>query len=307
MTNQTDPIETTKTETLDSGKDPSAPVGGSQSDMDDDAALDKILAGIDEEDTQAFVVGETPAAEIRDGETEVISDEMLRALRRDGVPQSVIDQMGENSELLFDWANKALKRQTDVDAYTEKMKALEGGVKDGDDSPKESDVSEPTDAEEESKEVTNQLDALIDELGEEAVKPILDMQQQLTDMQLQLEQANRRVAMSEVLIAVEQAAPIVLDQWGDVTEAQRAAVIERMGELGKAQPGTFESVEDLMRAAATKVLGKPSVTKRSTTPSPPRRVAKLDRPASIEDREDAALDVLLGGGTADQARQASMR
>ena len=126
-------------------------------------------------------------------------------------------------------------------------------------------------------------------------------------MQAQLEEANRSVATSEVKLAVEQAAPTVLKPWGDISDAKRAAIIERMGELGKTKPRTFSSIEELMSEAAGDVLGVPSVTKRSATPSPPSRVAKLERPASTEDREDAALDVILNGGTVDQARQASMR
>ena len=273
--------------------------------MSEDEALDKILGSVEENNS---VASDKLAAGNTD-DPEVFADEgMLRALRRDGVPADIIEQASKDPEMFSDWATKALKRQADVDAYTDKVKSLEGDkTQEGEPAPEElSEVSEPTDAEE-SKVETIQLDALVDELGEEAVEPIRKMQEQLTSMQAQLEEANRLVATSEVKLAVEQAAPTVLKPWGDISDANRAAIIERMGELGKTKPRTFSSIEELMSEAAGDVLGVPSVTKRSATPSPPSRVAKLERPASTEDREDAALDVILNGGTVDQARQASMR
>jgi len=297
--NVTDVIES-------SGDTPEAPSDGVTIDnaMDEDAVLDAILG--DEPlapSLQASVVAEEAAAEIKDeGEAEQPDDEMLRALRRDGVPQSIIDQVSENPELLTEWATKAQKRQSDVDAYTEKMRSIEESNTD-----EELVTSEPADADEKSYEGTTPLDALADEVGEEAIEPIRQMQQELTDLRSQLDDANRRVVMSEVQSAVEQAAPKVLAKWGNVTEEQRSKVINHMSELGKTQPRAFNSIEELMNVAAKEVLGEPSVTKRSATPSPPRRVAKVERPATSVESEDAILDVLLGGGTKAQAEQASVR
>ena len=273
--------------------------------MSEDEALDKILGSVE----TGSVASEQLAAEIKDDvEGDAVTEELLRALRRDGVPADIIEQVSKDPQALSDWATKAQKRQADVDAYTEKVKTLESEkTEEGEQTPEEiSEVSEPTDAEE-SKVETIQLDALVDELGEEAVEPIRKMQEQLTSLQAQLEEANRSVAMSEVQLAVEQVAPTVLKPWGDISDANRSAILERMSELGKTKPRTFGSIEELMSEAAGDVLGVPSVTKRSATPSPPSRVAKLERPASVEDREDAALDVILNGGTVDQAKQASMR
>ena len=289
-----------------SGNTPEAPSDGVTIDnaMDEDAVLDAILG--DEPlapSFQASVVAEEAAAEIKDeGEAEQPDDEMLRALRRDGVPQSIIDQVSADPELLTDWATKAQKRQSDVDAYTEKMRSIEES-----DAGEESVTSEPTDADEKSYAGTTPLDALADEVGEEAIEPIRQMQQELTDLRSQLDDANRRVVMSEVQGAVEHAIPTVLAKWGKVTEEQRSKVINRMSELGKAQPRTFNSIEDLMSVAAKDVLGEPSVTKRSKTPSPPSRVAKVERPVTSEESEDAILDVLLSGGTKEQAQKASAR
>ena len=289
-----------------------APSSGVTADnaMDEDAVLDAILGDEPLAPTAsiASVVGDNPSAGLseKDSGGEPLDDDMLRALRRDGVPQTVIDQIGKDPDLLTEWATKAIKRQSDVDAYTEKMHSLED-TSAGEESPQDSDASEPTDADEKSVEGTTPLDALADELGEEAIEPLRQMQQELTDLRSQLDDANRRVVMSEVESAVEQALPTVLAKWGKVTDAQRANVVDRMSELGKAQPRTFNSIEELMRVAAKDVLGVPSVTKRSATPSPPRRVAKVERPATPEESEDAILDVLLGGGTVEEARQAAVR
>jgi len=283
---------------------PSTPSGAEVSSpadaYDEDAILDAILAGEEVEKTEAKKI-ESVDEVIANNSEEVAEsdDEMLRALRRDGVPQTVIDQISKDPELLAEWATKAIKRQSDVDAYTEKMRELEGVT-----ATNESDVSEPTDAEEESTEGTTPLDALADEIGEEAIEPIRQMQQELTELRAQLDEANRRVVMSEVQQAVEQAAPKVLAKWGNVTADKKSKVIERMSELGKAQPRTFSSIDDLMHVAAKQVLGEPSVTKRSATPSPPKRSAKIERTATKEEAEDAALDILLGGGTVDQAKAA---
>jgi len=276
--------------------------------IDEDAVLDAILAG--EPVPEPSVVEDNSAADIakEDEPTEATpDDEMLRALRRDGVPQSVIEQVSNDPDLLAEWATKAQKRQSDVDAYTEKMKALEQSAEGGEESPEESDTLEPTGADEKSAEETIPLDALADEVGEEAVEPIRKMQQELTDLRSQLDEANRRVVMSEVQSAVEQAVPTVLAKWGEVTKDQKSKVIERMSEIGKTQPKAFSSIEELMSVAAKDVLGEPSVTKRSKTPSAPKRVPKQSRPATQEESEDAALDVLLSGGTREQAHNAFMR
>ena len=276
--------------------------------VDEDAVLDAILAG--EPVPEPSAAEDNSPAELLvkdDSDEEEPDDELLRALRRDGVPQSIIEQVREDPDMLSEWATKAQKRQSDVDAYSEKMKALELSAKDGEESPEESDASEPTGADEKSVEGTTPLDALADEVGEEAVEPLRHMQQELTDLRSQLDDANRRVVMSEVQGAVEHAIPTVLAKWGKVTEEQRSKVINRMSELGKAQPRTFNSIEDLMSVAAKDVLGEPSVTKRSKTPSPPSRVAKVERPVTSEESEDAILDVLLSGGTKEQAQKASVR
>ena len=276
--------------------------------VDEDAALDAILAG--EPVPEPSAAEDDSPAELLvkdDSDEEEPDDELLRALRRDGVPQSIIEQVREDPDMLSEWAPKAQQRQSDVAAYSEKMKALELSAKDGEESPEESDASEPTGADEKSVEGTTPVDALADEVGEEAVEPLRHMQQELTDLRSQLDDANRRVVMSEVQGAVEHAIPTVLAKWGKVTEEQRSKVIDRMSELGKAQPRTFNSIEDLMSVAAKDVLGEPSVTKRSKTPSPPSRVAKVERPVTSEESEDAILDVLLSGGTKEQAQKASLR
>ena len=307
MTDEPNNTEAVTEEVVEDAVSPLLPKGDAV--IDEDAALDAILAG--KPVPEPSVVEDNSAADIKEDEsieeTAEVDDELLRALRRDGVPQTIIEQISKDPELLTEWATKAMKRQSDVDAYTEKMKALESSANTGDDSPEESDTLEPTSADEESVEGTTPLDALADEIGEEAVEPIREMQQELTELRAQLDEANRRVVMSEVQSAVEQAVPIVLAKWGDITSDQKSKVIDRMSEIGKAQPKTFSSIEELMSVAAKDVLGEPSVTKRSKTPSAPKRIPKQSRPATQEESEDAALDVLLRGGTRDEAQSAFMR
>ena len=299
--------ETTPSSAVDSGEGTvtNPTVSAPDSAETEDSILDKILDDGNNEQTG------TPEPIVTEATTEekVVDDEqegLLRALRRDGVPQTIIDQVSKDPEMLGQWANTALKRQSHVDGYTEKMKELEDQlVSQGEQTPEDKKVSEQTGAEE-SEVSNNSLDALTDEIGEDAVVPIQEMQQQLTELRQQVEEANRRVVESELRARLEEASNSVLGKW-DITDEKKDAVILRMSELGKTKPGTFESIEALMHQAATEVLGQPKAkTRRSATPSPPSRVARLERPTDVDSREDAALEVLLSGGTVDQAKQAAM-
>tara|TARA_R100000152_G_scaffold17787_1_gene9444 strand:+ start:2610 stop:3578 length:969 start_codon:yes stop_codon:yes gene_type:complete len=277
-----------------------------EKELSEDAILDRILSD------RAESSGESNALKTQDNNTEAVltneQDTLIRALRRDSVPQAIIDQVAKDPSMLEEWANKAMKRQENVDEYTNKMKELESQLNNPVDEPTSTNesVSEPTDAEE-SEVSNNLLDALTDEVGEEAVEPIREMNQRLTDLEAQLAEANARVAESEMRQAIEQAAVSVLSPWADMTEDKKQSVLSRMGELGKAKPGSFASIEEMMRQAAVEVLGEPKPKSRSATPSPPSRVGRLARPVDTESREDAALEVILGGGTADEAKQAAMR
>ena len=299
--------ETTPSSAVDSGEGTvtNPTVSAPDSAETEDSILDKILDDGNNEQTG------TPEPIVTEATTEekVVDDEqegLLRALRRDGVPQTIIDQVSKDPEMLGQWANTALKRQSHVDGYTEKMKELEDQlVSQGEQTPEDKKVSEQTGAEE-SEVSNNSLDALTDEIGEDAVVPIQEMQQQLTELRQQVEEANRRVVESELRSRLEMASNSVLGKW-DITDEKKDAVILRMSELGKTKPGTFESIEALMHQAATEVLGQPKAkTRKSATPSPPSRVARLERPTDVDSREDAALEVLLSGGTVDQAKQAAM-
>ena len=307
MTDEQATTETTSSSAVDSGEGTvtNPTVSAPDSADTEDSILDKILDDDNNEQTRTPEPILTEAAT----EEEVVDDEregLLRALRRDGVPQTIIDQVSKDPEILDQWANTALKRQSHVDGYTEKMKELEDQlVNQGEQTPEDRKVSEQTDAEE-SEVGNNSLDALTDEIGEDAVLPIREMQHQLTEMKQQLDDANRRVAESELRARLEEASNSVLGKW-DITDEKKDAVILRMSELGKTKPGTFESIEALMHQAATEVLGQPKAkTRRSATPSPPSRVARLERPTDVDSREDAALEVLLSGGSVDQAKQAAM-
>jgi len=288
------------------GKAAPPPTAGSGIDHgSEDDVLDKLLADDDDFESPSITALESkdapPPSEGDDG--------MFRALRRDGVPQAVIDRMKETPELLSEWATKAMKRQADVDAYTEKMRALEekSSESDSGEQTPTPEASEPADAEE-STTSNNSLDALADELGEDAVEPLRQLQDQVTNLAEQLADAKRSAAEAEVMHAVERVTPTVMAPWGELSEDQKSQVFAKMGELGEALPGTFNSIDDLMRKAAVEVLGEPPTPKRRTaTPSPPTRTAKLERPATPDNREDAALDVILSGGTVDQAKQATMR
>jgi len=307
MTDEQATTETTPSSAVDSGEGTvtNPTVSAPDSAETEDSILDKIFEDDNNEQTRTpepILTGATTEEEVVDDEREGL----LRALRRDGVPQTIIDQVSKDPEILDQWANTALKRQSHVDGYTEKMKELEDQLfSQGEQTPEDRKVSEQTDAEE-SEVGNNSLDALTDEIGEDAVLPIREMQHQLTEMKQQLDDANRRVVESELRVRLEEASNSVLGKW-DITEEKRDAVILRMSELGKTKPGTFESIEALMHQAATEVLGQPKAkTRRSATPSPPSRVARLDRPTDVDSREDAALEVLLSGGSVDQAKQAAM-
>ena len=90
----------------------------------DDDVLDRLFSDNDVEDVASPVEKTAPQF------TNSVSKERERAiaiLKRDGVPEEVINS--SNDKTLQAWADKAAKRQKDVDGYGKKMSELEKRLK----------------------------------------------------------------------------------------------------------------------------------------------------------------------------------
>lgn len=262
----------------------------------DDEVLDRLF-GDDEPDEP---VNTAPPAMSKERERAIAT------LKRDGVPEEILATVSE--ETLMGWADKASKRQKDVDGYGKKMADLEKQLKNpakqepqGDDANDSDDVDvdvEPDD----SEQPTEQEDpfAEIEELlGDDAAKPLKAMRAELAELRKQQSAA----AEQSLLIQVDSADAYFRSQYG-ASAPEREAVIAEMNRLGSANPGTYKTVMHLAEEAyanlAGKKIAKPSARKTGQ-PTAARGVSRTERPRTPVDAEDAILDALLEGKSRDEA------
>ena len=287
---------------------------------------DDVGVGEEVEETPAEVVEETPSEP--DGEThaepEAVEgyDKAVAALQRDGVPRSVIDEMAEgNPQELVDWGLKRAKNQADVDSYGARLKELEGEkssegepVAEGDESTEEvQSADQPYSLE----EITRYENEIADIFGEDAAKSIMTpmrafIQETTGVMQQQQEFINQMIIAGEQQQILE-----TRDRLGErfpklSNEEDFGTVVEQMTKL--AQVGDYNNFDELMTdayrmkfaediadsvksTARSKIrdAGQPTTTFQSSTPASSK---------SSEERVDAALDALPGGGGFNEANSA---
>ena len=289
-------------------------------------SVDEVAAKTNEEETPAQVVEETNEAE--DGETTTEPtesegyDKAVAALQRDGVPRSVIDQMAEeNPQALVEWGLKRSKNQSDVDSYGARLKELEDGKSDGDETtPEVSEVEgevQPENQPLSQDGVTQYESEIADIFGEDAAKSIMTpmrayMDETGTQLKQQQDVINAMMYQSEERQILE-----TRERLGErfpklKNEEDFGLVVDSMTKL--AQVGEYANFDELMTDAyrmkfaedlvqtanakhRSKIrdAGQPTTTFESSTPSASK---------STEQREDAALDALLGGGGFDDANSA---
>ena len=265
-------------------------------DADSDAVLDGLMA-----DETIEPAGDDTADEqtSEDNATDEGWDDLVRALRRDNVPMAVIE--ATDKDTLTEWANKAQKRQTDVDAYGSRLKELEeridgAGETSSDDVNVEGDEGQP-----EQSEAAAIPEALADVVGDEAAEAIAQMIDERN--QTTAEVAQQAAAESRLVAKIMAADSKVRPSYGDKAP-ESDAVISEMDRLGREYPNTYATVDDMLTEAYRNLAGEVPPPKRSR--SQPTRSGNQPRrgPKPPVDAEDAALDALMAGGNRDDARRA---
>lgn len=284
---QNEDTEVEKTEDI------AQPEEASARDADDDV-LDRLFA----DDVEETVPDTAPPAMSKERERAIAT------LKRDGVPDEILATVSEDT--LMGWAEKASKRQKDVDGYGKKMADLEKQLKNpakqepqGDDADESDDVDiEPED----SEQATEQEDpfAEIEELlGDDAAKPLKAMRAELAELRKQQSAA----AEQSLLVQVDSADAYFRSQYG-AKAPDREAVIAEMNRLGSANPGTYKTVMHLAEEAYANLAGKKVAkpdARRQGQPTAARGVSRTERPRTPVDAEDAILDALMEGKTREEA------
>jgi hypothetical protein len=288
--------EDTEVETTE---DIATPVAASSRRDADDDVLDRLFADADEP---------VEAPEREEPKTVSASPERDRyaaVLKRDGVPEEVIASISEDT--LRAWADKASKRQKDVDGYGKKMADLEKQLKSGakqeppeTDSDSEDDVDIEPAAEGKETEQEDPFAEIEELLGDDAAKPLKAMRAELAELRKQQSAA----AEQSLLAQVDSADAYFRSQYG-ANAPDREAVVAEMNRLGAANPGTYRTVmhlaEEAYASLAGKSVAKPDRKKVAGQPTAAKTVSRTERPRTPVDAEDAILDALLSGKSRDEA------
>ena len=250
----------------------------------DDAVLDRLI-GMHEETKGEPVEASSEVTTDDDALTKAVN-----ALKRDGVPESVIAQMKDNDvENLTEWGNKAAKRQSEVDSYGSRLKALEEKQTPEGDTPAEA-----------STEAVDPFADVEARYGADAAKPLRDMAEQ---MQSQMQQVQALTIQSELSRAESNMRSVFSD-----ADFDREKITRSMSALAEQYPGRFESVEQMMFVACCQEYGEPNYSKvqqADLTPPPakaqptPVRSSGATPPAKRTltgaERDEAVLDALMSG------------
>jgi len=272
---------------------------------EEDTILDRLLSDGDETS-----VSSTPAK--AEKTTQVSADtqanpdrqKAISILKRDGVPQAVID--GVSDEVLAEWVAKASKRQNDVDGYHSKMMELEKKVAASSKTAEESDDdliiddgedAEPSDDEEQSDSVNDERSDDDEPVGKS--KSIKKMEAELAELRKSQQEFQQQALQYQVDVAES----TLRQLYGD-RSPERDAVISEMNRLGSAKPGSYQTMLQLAQEAYTNLAGplNRTASRKATQPTVGNRVARNERPVSPADAEDAILDAIMDGKSAQEAR-----
>lgn len=266
----------------------------------DDTVLAALLADESDDENNYTPEDNTPPVEQSTAEDR---DDLVSALRRDNVPMSVIEATDDDT--LREWANKAQKRQTDVDSYGGRLKELESKLEMGDESTAD-DTSD--DGAEASDEDNNPIagvdipDALADIVGDEAAQAIVGMIQ--SQDQQRAEAAEAAVAESRLMTQLMMLDQSIRPLYGDAAPDPNALVSE-MSRMGETNPNSYESTQDMLKEAYRNLAGDPPAkAKRKTRQPTPTRSQPARPKSSPVNEEDVALDVLMSGGSREDVERA---
>mgnify|MGYP003142708525 CR=1 FL=1 len=236
-----------------------------------------------------------------------LTPERERALKRAKVPEAVLSRLADNPQQLAEWADSLIEMQGNVDGYSEKMRQLEEQVA-AQDNQSESDetrTAEPSSAPDDPEPTEVAETEAVETKEPEANPPAApeDPQQKLLVETLIGEIAKLRIDQA-------------LTSYDEVSEREKATIADRMTELYTSSPGEFNGIEGLAQRAVTEVMGVPrsEASDRGTSvdpakvSTPPRGTSvRAERPLTPEEADDLALDIILNGGSKEDARRATMR
>lgn len=282
-------------------------VQASTNDSEEDAILDRLLGGNEETSVSPKAVekkSEAPAAPAP-APANPAREKAIAVLKRDGVPESVIASASD--ELIAEWADKASKRQKDVDGYANKMKELEKKVaassktadEDDDVIIEDGEDAEPFLTDDDSNESVNDEQTDGDE-PESKPKSIKKMESELAE----LRKAQQDFQQQSLLYQVEVADAAFRHLYGEKAP-ERDAIVAEMNRLGTAKPGSYQTMMQLAEEAYTNLAGpiKKQNARKATQPTAATKVSRVERPVSQADAEDAILDAIMDGKSPLEARQ----
>lgn len=276
--------ETAKDITPPQFKEASPPVmvreGNSE---DEDAVLDRLFGSDEPAPRQDPRTADT-AAPANDPDL----DRALKALQRDGVPAEIIDSVRSDPSKVKEWGLKAAKRQADVDAFG----AAKANAKD---KPSAEPKSEPK-ASVQSDDMEGDADPMsefADIFGDDAAKPLKAITER---MRAELEERTKALEFKyETRSAYDR---IAADYGADAPSIDE--IMDTAATIGRDNPRSFETIGDLVREAFRRRAGEPKRPdpRNSMRPTVGRQPARAVREI---DKEDAVLDILLGGGSKSDA------
>jgi hypothetical protein len=251
----------------------------------DDEVLDRLFGQSEQKEEPAPV---KPDADL---------DRAYQILKRDGVPDDILKSVSKDT--LMAWAGKAGKRQTDVDGYGKRMKALEAenaqlksGRKAGDE--------ELESFDEESDNPRGKPDTDDDDAGsdEDSKDPrYTALSEEVSKLRLQQQEQQLRGLQTQV----EQAITFVQGQYGNPVDAN--AVLAEMDRLGRSKPGTYPTMIHLAQEAFANIAGPARDPRRVGQPTARPTVGRNERPTTPADAEDAVLEALLEGRSLSEAKR----
>ena len=236
-----------------------------------------------------------------------LTPERERALKRAKVPEAVLNKLADTPEQLAEWADTLMEMQGNVDGYSERMRHLEEQVAAQGNQPESDELrtAEPSSAPDDPEPTEVAETEAVETKEPEANPPAApeDPQQKLLVETLIGEIAKLRIDQA-------------LTNYDEVSEREKATIADRMTELYSSSPGEFNGIEALANRAVTEVMGVPrsEAADRGTSvdpakvSTPPRgTTVRAERPLTPEEADDIALDIILNGGSKEDARRATMR
>jgi len=250
----------------------------------DDDVLDRLLGAEERKEEPAPVA---PDADL---------DRAYQILKRDGVPENILKTVSKDT--LLAWSAKAGKRQSDVDGYGKRMKALESEnaqLKSGRQQQAEDETFDEESEPEAAAEATDRDEVESDETEDSRIKALSS---EVSQLRLQQQEQQMRTLQTQV----EQAITFVQGQYGNKA-VDSQAVLNEMDRLGRAKPGTFPTMIHLAQEAFANVAGPVADPRRVGQPTARPTVGRSERPTTHSDAEDAVLEALLDGRDVTEARR----